>query len=625
MKHRKDDVSLEQLSNHLRLEEEYRKQDDTKEQSAHANLHVMEDEKSNKPNKKRYQNFNKSQGNNGDFRKNKKKRNCFHCEKLGHFKKECRFLRKKKEKNDTAIKDNLIAVISEINMIEDIGSWWIDSGVTRHVCKNRDFFKTFKEENGIILYMGNASTVQVMGKGTVKLEFTSGRVLTLTDVYYVPEVRKNLVFVPLLNKYAFKSVFEGGKFILSKGGVFVGKGYLCENMFKLNIVNTINNNNVSVYIAESFDLWHNRLRHNGIAERKNRVLEEMVNAMLSYSGLAKVIESRDAIFLEDRFNSTPRPESKIHLEKEENVENKPVENIELRKSKRIRKAKTYGPDFFMFLVEGTGESKDSIAPICLHMEGDTETYEEAIRFRDSDFWKEAIQDKMDSIMRNNTWKLVDLPRGSKAISSKWIFKKKMKVDGTVDKFKARLVAKGFAQKEGIDYFDTYAPVARIATIRVLIALASIFNFVIHQMDVKTTFLNGELDEEVYMKQPEGFIVAGQKNKVCKLVKSLYGLKQAPKQWHKKFDETIRANGCKINESDKCVYSKVKNGKCVMICLYVDDMLIFGTDLEEGEPSVLEGYTDASWISYTEDHASTSGWIFTLGGVLFLGDPRNKLA
>ncbi|TNV98057.1 hypothetical protein C5H24_12665, partial [Xylella fastidiosa] len=146
------------------------------------------------------------------------------------------------------------------------------------------------------------------------------------------------------------------------------------------------------------------------------------------------------------------------------------------------------------------------------------------------FWKEAIQDEMDSIMGNDTWILADLPPGSKAIGCKWIFKKKMKVDGTIDKFKARLVAKGFTQKEGIDYFDTYAPVARISTIRVLLAIASIHKLHIHQMDVKTAFLNGELDEEIYMKQPEGFVVQGQEHKVCKLVKSLYGLKQAPKQW-----------------------------------------------------------------------------------------------
>ena len=143
------------------------------------------------------------------------------------------------------------------------------------------------------------------------------------------------------------------------------------------------------------------------------------------------------------------------------------------------------------------------------MELDPLTLEEAMKSNDSAFWKEAVNDKMDSIMENKTWKLVDLPPGSKPIGYKWIFKKKMKVDGTIDKFKARLVVKGFILKEGIDYFDTYAPVARISTIRVLIALASISKLQIHQMDVKTDFLNGELEEEIYMKQPEGFVVQGQ--------------------------------------------------------------------------------------------------------------------
>ena len=155
----------------------------------------------------------------------------------------------------------------------------------------------------------------------------------------------------------------------------------------------------------------------------------------------------------------------------------------------------------------------------------------------------------------------------------------MKADGTIDKFKSRLVAKGFTQKEGIDYFDTYPPVARITTIRVLIALASIYKLEIHQMDVKIAFLNGELDEEIYMQQPEGFIVKGQEHKVRKLIKSLYGLKQAPKQWHEKLDKVIVSNGFRIHESDKCVYSKFTGNRGVIICLYVDDMLIFGIDNE----------------------------------------------
>ena len=149
--------------------------------------------------------------------------------------------------------------------------------------------------------------------------------------------------------------------------------------------------------------------------------------------------------------------------------------------------------------------------------------------------------------------LSDLPLRNKPICCKWVFKRKLKPDGSIDKYKARLVAKGFTQKKGIDYFDTYSPVTRITTIRTLLALAS--NLIIHQMNVKTAFLNGDLDEEIYMEQPEGFKVKGQEHKVYKLVKSLYGLKQAPKQWHEKFDKIILDYGFMINEHDKCLYYK----------------------------------------------------------------------
>nr|KAJ0215986.1 hypothetical protein LSAT_V11C300133270 [Lactuca sativa] len=163
-------------------------------------------------------------------------------------------------------------------------------------------------------------------------------------------------------------------------------------------------------------------------------------------------------------------------------------------------------------------------------------------------------------MHNNTWVLSDLPPGCKVLGCKWILKRKMKVDGTIDKHKARLVIQGFRQKEGIDYFDTYAPVSIISTIRLLLALTAIHNLVIHQMDVNTAFLNGELDEEIYMKQPEGFVM--------------------PVNEHK-FDDVVLSNGFALNQADKFVYSKFDtSGKGVMICLYVDDMLIFGTDLEE---------------------------------------------
>nr|GEX20411.1 hypothetical protein [Tanacetum cinerariifolium] len=146
------------------------------------------------------------------------------------------------------------------------------------------------------------------------------------------------------------------------------------------------------------------------------------------------------------------------------------------------------------IPNGIEDIGDSVVP----EEDDPKTFDEAIKFQDAAFWKEAINDEMDSIMCNNTWVLADLPLGCKPLGCKWIFKRKLK---------------GFKQKSGIDYFDTYALVTRISTIRLLIVMASIHNLIIHQMDVKTAFLNGDLDEEVYMNQPQGFIMPVNKNKV----------------------------------------------------------------------------------------------------------------
>nr|GEY54351.1 zinc finger, CCHC-type [Tanacetum cinerariifolium] len=207
------------------------------------------------------------------------------------------------------------------------------------------------------------------------------------------------------------------------------------------------------------------------------------------------------------------------------------------------------------LVNGTEDSGGLVVPKKITDEDDPKMFDEAMKSQNVAFWKEAINDKMDSIMGNNTWVLVDLPSGCKPLGCKWIFKIKLKLDGTVKKFKVRLVIHGFKQKSGIDYFNTYAPVACISTIRLLIAMTSIHNLIIHQIDVKTTFLNGKLEEEVYMNQLQGFIMPSNENKVCKMINPLYGLKQTPKEWHQKFNEVVLSNGYLLNQANKCVYSK----------------------------------------------------------------------
>ena len=274
-----------------------------------------------------------------------------------------------------------------------------------------------------------------------------------------------------------------------------------------------------------------------------------------------ILESIDAEFFEDVFPYKESPMSAMYKRTRDEQSTPMVQeqHTEPRKGSRIKKPKNFGPDFISFMTIG-----------------EPQTYKEAITSPEALSWKEAINSEVESILQNHTWELVDIPPGSKPIGCKWIFKRKLKADGSVDKYKVRLVAKGYTQKEGIDYFDTYSPVSRITSIRTLIAIASLNNMEIHQMDVKTAFLNGELDEEIYMEQPEGFVVQGQENKVCKLVKSLYGLKQAPKQWHEKFDHTMLSHGFKINECDKCVYIKTYANSCVFVYLYVDDMLIMGT-------------------------------------------------
>ncbi|KAK2408198.1 hypothetical protein QL285_043729 [Trifolium repens] len=283
-----------------------------------------------------------------------------------------------------------------------------------------------------------------------------------------------------------------------------------------------------------------------------------------------IIESNDADFYENKFpfksrNSGGTEQSQIsessHIPVIQNENSNDEQQIELRRSKRARVAKDYGPDYSAYMLDE-----------------DPANLQEALSSMDADLWQEAINDEMDSLESNKTWHLVDLPPGCKPIGCKWILKKKLKPDGTVDKYKARLVAKGFRQRENIDFFDTFSPVTRITSIRVLISIAAIFNLVVHQMDVKTAFLNGDLEEEIYMEQPEGFVVHGQETKVCKLEKSLYGLKQAPRQWHEKFDNLMVSNEFKLNESDKCIYYKTNGNICTIICLYVDDMLIFGSNL-----------------------------------------------
>ncbi|WVZ61696.1 hypothetical protein U9M48_011528 [Paspalum notatum var. saurae] len=210
------------------------------------------------------------------------------------------------------------------------------------------------------------------------------------------------------------------------------------------------------------------------------------------------------------------------------------------------------------------------------IEGNSEpsNYSEAITSADCNNWVTAMQDEMESLDKNGTWDLVKLPIDKKPVRCKWIFKRKEGISPSEPaRFKARLVAKGYSQILGIDFNDIFFPVVKHSSIRMLLSLVAMHDYELEQLDVKTAFLHGELDETIYMDQPEGFVVPGKENLVCKLKKSLYGLKQSPRQWYKRFDSFMLSNGFKRSDYDSCVYLKTVNGSAIYLLLYVDDMLI----------------------------------------------------
>jgi hypothetical protein len=193
-------------------------------------------------------------------------------------------------------------------------------------------------------------------------------------------------------------------------------------------------------------------------------------------------------------------------------------------------------------------------------------------------WLKAMEDEMSQIQKNDTWELVELPHGRSSIGVKWIYKLKLKIDGSILKHKARLVAKGYVQQEGIDYEETFAPVARMETVRIFLSIASQLNLTVYQMDVKSAFLNGYLKEEVYVEQPQGFIVEGKEDKVYRLKKALYGLKQAPRAWYSRIDKYLHDHGFIKCSCESVVYKKVIGSNFVIFCLYVDDIIFMGTSI-----------------------------------------------
>ena len=314
----------------------------------------------------------------------------------------------------------------------------------------------------------------------------------------------------------------------------------------------------------------------------------------------KIIRSRDVIFFEDQtiedfekiekpkspkesaIDLSPSPPPIVHAENGGEVQDAPADIVpeqpaqqdplqlpvepQLRRSTRQRQPSgKYPPHEFVMLTD----------------ENEPQNYEEAVSHEHNDEWMEAMQEEMNSLHENHTFDLVDLPTGRKALRNKWVFRLKTDEISSRPRYKARLVVKGFGQKKGIDFNEIFSPVVKMNSIRVVLSLAASMDLEIEQLDVKTAFLHGDLEEEIYMEQPEGSKVKGKEKFVCRLRKNLYGLKQAPRQWYTKFQFFMRQHGYSKTTCDPCVFiRKFSHDDFIILLLYVDDMLIVGHDIDK---------------------------------------------
>jgi len=256
----------------------------------------------------------------------------------------------------------------------------------------------------------------------------------------------------------------------------------------------------------------------------------------------------------------------------EDVPNPDTIKREPRRSGRISTSiqSTRFRDYVVYLQEHEFNSIESTDPISFH---------EATSNSNHFHWMAAMEDDFASMKKNGVWDLVVLPAGCKTVGCKWVFKTKRNANGEEERYKARLDAKGYNQREGIDFKETFSPVSTKDSFRVVMALVAHLDLELHQMDVKTAFLNRDLFEDVYMDQLDGSVASGKRHMVCKLRKSIYGLKQASRQWYLKFDNVVTSLSFKENVVDQCIYLKASGRKFIILVLYIDDILLASNDVD----------------------------------------------
>ncbi|KAH9769620.1 hypothetical protein KPL71_012083 [Citrus sinensis] len=628
--------------------------------------------------------------------KMKKKRKCYFCQKEGHYIKDC-FEKKKLEKlqKESSGKYDIVSIDEGESEDADVliaadkkfsGEWILDSGCSFHMCPQKYFFITFEKVDGGRVLLGNNLACKVAGIGSVSIKMHDGKVISLEQVRYVPELKRNLISLGMIDQLGCSIKAENGELQIIRNGTVIMKGYRRNGLYVLN--GSVMLPGVNSVSGDKTRLWHMRLAHmseKGLRElskqgllgtdqisplqlcekcvfgkatrqRFNPGKQETKNTMdYIYSDLwgpSQVSSHGGAryfiTFIDDfsrkvwvyvlkqknealeKFkdwltlmeNQTERRVKRLRTDngleycsnefnqfcikkgiaRHKTVRHTPQQNglaermnrtlVERvrcmlfnanmskhfwaeavttaayldRQRRVIKLPKSYGIDDMVSYALAVAEEVIGEEPI---------NYKQAMNSKDRKKWLGAMNEEIISLKKNNTWILVKKPQDKKLVGCKWIYKiKEGTAVGELPKHKARLVAKGFTQKHGVDFNEVFSPVVKYSSIRVLLAITAFNDLELDQMNVKTAFLHGSLEEEILMEQLEGFVEEGTEDMVCLLKKSLYGLKQSPRQWYLRFDEFMISYEFCRSQYDSCVYFKtLPSGDGIYLILYVDDMLI----------------------------------------------------
>ncbi|KAK2382486.1 putative mitochondrial protein [Trifolium repens] len=529
---------------------------------------------------------------------------CHHCGKYGHIKSFCyklygypkktpqprayhRMARTKKEwKPKVKVAAHIAHTSFKASSKED---WYFDSGCSRHMTGEEKFLVDIKSYTSSYVIFGDGVKGQIMGVG----KLINNGLPKLDNVLLVKGLKINLISISQQSDQGLKVDFSKNECLVANDkSELLMKGARSEDNCYLWIpLETTHSTTCLISQEDEERLWHQRLGHlKGIKKLVSKEAIRGLPKLTSEEGdicggcqISKQIQKSHPMLHHqvtskvhdvepDVVTSDLQPEDS-EIEEHYEKADPELEEGQTGKGPSTRVQKNHPKE----LIIGNPElpvmtmSREVIANACFISKIKTENVKEDLTDK---FWINAIQEELNQFKRNEAWDLVPRPDGVNIIGTKWVYRNKSDENGVFTRNKARLVVQGYSQIEGVDFDETFAPVARLESIRLLLGVACILKFKLFQMDVKSAFLNGYLNEEVYVAQPKGFVDHNLPDHVYRLKKTLYGLKQAPRAWYERLTKFLLQQGYRKGETDKTLFVRQEEGKLMIAQIYVDD-IVFG--------------------------------------------------